>query len=91
MVISERTDVNKSNKSKEYITCDDWYFLDKCFAVNLCVCYGCHGVLMMSFGLENITILNVQGAHYRCNIWNMNRSDAIIKLNCPVLDNKRSL
>ena len=35
---------------------------------------------MMTFELENIAILKIKGIHYRCDIWNMSRHDAINRL-----------
>lgn len=34
---------------------------------------------MMVFGLENIAMLNIKGADYRCIIWNIRGSNPIKK------------
>ena len=69
--ISEKIDVNKSNKSKECMVCHDWYFLDRRYKYEPELCSGCHDVSMMAVGSENIAIMNIKGADYRCIIWNI--------------------
>ena len=46
---------------------------------------------MMAYELENIAILNVKGANYRCVIWNMTKNDAVIRLNNSKSDDQGSL
>ena len=41
------------------------------------ICNGCHDVLMMSINLNDIAILNLNGADYRCIIDGISKSDAI--------------
>ena len=53
--------------------------------------YGCHHISMMTYGLENIAIMNVKDVDYRCVLWNMNRNDAINRLNNSELDDKGTL
>ena len=55
------------------------------------VCNGCHYLSMVAYELENISILNVKGADYRCVLWNMTKNDAINRLNNFQLDDKGSL
>ena len=43
--ISEGTDMDKGNKSKEYDICHYWYFLDKNFNYEKCLCNGCHDLI----------------------------------------------
>ena len=61
---SERIDVNKTNWSKECITCHSWYFSDKGCKYEPEVCSGCHDTPMMVYELENIAILNIKGVDY---------------------------
>ena len=42
-----------------------------------CICDGCHDILIMTFELKNIAILNVKGVDCRCVFWNMTRNDAV--------------
>ena len=49
-------------------------FLDKAFKFQLDVCDGCHDALMMSININNIAILNIHGADYRCIISGFRKS-----------------
>ena len=40
--ISEGTDINKTNKSKEYNICHYWYLLDINFNYETYLCNGCY-------------------------------------------------
>ena len=51
--ISERIDVDKTNKSKECMLCHYWYFLDKNFS------YGPYFVMTAIFFLKNLEILKI--------------------------------
>ena len=64
--VFEESDINKTSASKDCDICHYWYFLDKGFTFQPCVCNGCHDVLMMSMKLSDIAILNINGADYRC-------------------------
>lgn len=41
------------------------------------VCKGCNDVSMLSFDLNNTTILNIYGADYNCIIFGMSKDEAI--------------
>ena len=73
----ERIDVNKTSDSKECDICNYWYFLDKGFKFQSYVCNRCHGLVMMSLNLSNISILNIKGAHYRFIISGISKSEAM--------------
>ena len=88
--VLEGIDINKSNKSKEYMICHYWYFLDLNYTYEPEVCNECHDISMMAYDLKNIAILNVKGIDYRCVIWNMTRNDAINRLNNSKLHGKGS-
>ena len=65
--VSEGIDINKTNASKECANCHYyWYFLDKGFTFQRYISNGCHEVLMMSINHNNIAILSINGADYRC-------------------------
>ena len=55
------------------------------------VCNKCHDISMMAYELENISIINVKDADYRCALWNMTKNNAINMLNNSKLNNKGSL
>ena len=52
-------DINKTSVSKECDICHFWYFN---FQPN--ACNGCQDALMMSVNLNDIAILNINGADY---------------------------
>ena len=58
--VSERTDVNRSNKLKECMICRYWYFKDIGYKYEPEICNRCHDTSMMTYELENIAILNVK-------------------------------
>ena len=89
--VSERIDLNKSDKSKECMICNYWYFKDIGYKYEPHVCNGCHDLSMMVYDLNNFMILNIKGIDYRCyvfNIYLIYKSDAINLLNNSLLDNK---
>ena len=71
--VSEGIDIDKSNKSKEYVICHYWYFKDIGYKFEPYVCNRCHDISMTAYELANIAILNVKGNDYSCVIWNMTR------------------
>ena len=86
--VSEGTDFNKSDKSKEYMICLYWYFKDVGYKYEPHICNGCHDLSMMVYDLNDFMILNIKGIDYRCYVFNMSKNDAITLLNNSVLDNK---
>ena len=68
---SEGIDINKSNKSKEYMISHYWYFKDIGYKFEPHVCNKCHAISMIAYELKNIAILNVKGVDYSCILWNM--------------------
>ena len=79
--VSKGIDFNKSNKSKECIICHYWYFKDIDYKFQPYVCNGSHDISMMAYELKNIAILNVKRVSFRCVLWNMNKNNAINRLN----------
>ena len=67
--VSERIDINKTSASKECELCHYWFFKDVGFKLEEHVSNGCHDLLTMAYGLENITILSAKGAFFRCILW----------------------
>ena len=86
--VSEGIDPNKSDKSKECMICDYWYFKDIGYKYEPYVCNGCHDLSMVVYDLNDFMILGMKGIDYRYYIFNMSKSDAINLLNNSVLDNK---
>ena len=66
--ISQETDINKTNASKECVICHYWCFLDKWFKFQPYICNGCYDVLTMFMNLGDITILKIHGVDDLCVI-----------------------
>ena len=63
--ISEGIDIDISNKSKEYMLCHYWYFLDKKFSYGPYLCNGCYNIMQKSNDFKNIAIIDVKKSAYR--------------------------
>ena len=48
--------------------CDYWYFKDIGYKFEPHVCNGFHDIFMITYELKNVTILNVKGVNYRCDL-----------------------
>ena len=48
------------------------------------VCNGCHNLLTMAYGLENIAILSAKGATFRSLLMGVSKNEALRKLNILV-------
>ena len=68
--------------------CHNWYFKDISFVFEPYAWDTCHDISMMSYELENIAILNVNGVDYRCVLQSITRNDEINRLNNYRLVNK---
>ena len=82
---SEEIDVNKTSLSKEYELCHYWYFKDVGFKFKEHICNGCHGLLTMAYGLENIAILSAKRATFRRILWGISKDETVNRLNKGVL------
>ena len=67
IVISEGIDVNKTSASKDCDICHYWYLLS----------YKCHDLLIISFNLSNIAILNIKTSNYHCIVSLISKNEAI--------------
>ena len=61
--ISEGIDISKSNKSKEYMLCHYWCFIDKSFNNGPYLCDGCYNIMQKSIDFKNITIVHIKKMH----------------------------
>ena len=86
--ISEGTDINKTNKSKECMLCHYWYFRDVGYKFQIYLCNGCHAVSTIAYDLKNIAILSAKGIDYRCILRNISRDEVINRLSRYVLEDK---
>ena len=86
--VSEGTDVNETSLSKECMLCYYWYFKDVGFKFDEHICKGCHDLLTMAYGLENIAILSAKEGTFRCILWGIGRNEGLRMLNNSVLEDK---
>ena len=64
------------------------YFKDVGFKVEEFVCNGCHDLLTMAYGLENIAILSAEEATFRYILWGISRNEDLRRLNNSLLEDK---
>ena len=69
------------NTSRFCDVCQFCLFPNKNFNYEDYACNGCHNLLMMAFSLDNIAILRVGHAYYRCILMGISRNEALRKLN----------
>ena len=63
--ISDGSDVDMSDKSKECVVCHYWYFLEKNFSYGLYLCDGRYNIVQKCNKLKNIAIVHVKKSVYR--------------------------
>ena len=63
--ISERIDVDKTNKSKECMLCHYWYFLHKMFSYGPYLCDDCFNFSQKSMDFKNVAIVHIEKNAYR--------------------------
>ena len=61
--ISEGTDVDKTDRSKECMFYRYWYFLNKNLKYGQCLCDGCYYILQRSTDLEILLLLMLEKMH----------------------------
>ena len=62
-----------------------YYFLDKNFNYGPYLCDGCYDMSMKAAIMQNLTIINHNGNHYRVNFAFMNKKDAYGLVKNPVI------
>ena len=73
--ISKGIDIKKCKEtSRECILCKFYYFLDKNYGPYLCD--GCYDMSMKAVIMQNLTIINHNGNHYRVNFAFMSKKNA---------------
>ena len=73
--VSDGIDVCSRSSSKKCMLCHYWFFKDIGFKFEDHVCNGCHDLLAMAYGLENIAILSAKGLTFRCILWVISRNE----------------
>ena len=69
-----------------------YYFLDKNFSYGPFLCNGCYDMSLKAVSMQNLTIINHNGNHYRVNFAFISKKDAynLIK-NATIIDKKGTL
>ena len=73
--VSDGIDVCRRSSSKKCMLCHYWFFKDIGFKFEDHVCNGCHDLLAMTYGLENIAILSAKGLTFRCILLGISRNE----------------
>ena len=90
--ISEGIDVNKTNKSKECMLCNYYYFLDKNFSYGPYLCDSCCNIMQKSNDFRNIAIVHVKKSGYRIYFLYMSKREAKkLMHNTNLIDKKSTL
>ena len=87
--ISERIDLNKTNKSKECMLCHYWYFLHKNFSYRPYLCDNCYNFSQKSRDFKNIAIVRIKKNAYRIYFLCMSKRKAKkIMINSNLINKK---
>ena len=89
--ISEGTDINKTNKSKEYNICHYWYLLDINFNYETYLCNGCYNLMRKAMSFKNAAIVFIKGSDYRIHFWYLSKNDAIALMTNSNLNDKNGI
>ena len=74
--IREGIDLTKSNNRKEFMFYNNSCF-NQGFKFQEYVCNGCHDLKMLRVNINDIAFIIVKNLDYRCNIHNIDKSEAI--------------
>ena len=91
--ISEGIDIKKCKEtSRECSLCKLYYFLDKNLNYGPYLCEGCHDMSIKAASMQNLTMINDNGNHYRVNFAFISKKDAhnLIK-NAVIMGEKGTL
>ena len=87
--ISDRIDVDMSDKSKECMLCHYWYFLDKNYSYGPYLCDGCYNIMQNCNEVKNIAIVQVKKNVYRIYLLYMSKREAeTLMTNSNLIDKK---
>ena len=86
--VSEGTDINKTNESKECKICHYWYFKDIGYEYEPLLYNGSHGLMQKAVSFNYVDIVYVKGSVYRIQFWYMGKDDAINIMNNSSLIDK---
>ena len=91
--ISEGADIEKCKEtSRECSLWKFYYFLDKNFNYGPYLCNGCYDMSLKAINMNDLTIINHNGNHYRVNFAFISKKDAsnLIK-NAVIMGEKGTL
>ena len=74
--ISEVTDINKANASKECSIYYYWYFLNKSFNDEPYLCIACHELMEKTMSFNDAAPVFIKGIDSRINFWYISKDDA---------------
>ena len=86
--ISEGIDINKTNALKQFDICHYWYFLNKNFNYEPCLCNSCHDLIQIAINFNDVAIVSTKENDYRIHFWYMSKDDAICIINNSSLNEK---
>ena len=89
--ISDRIDINKTNKSKECMLCHYWYFLDNSFSYGPYLCDGCYNKMQKSNDFKNTDIAHIKKSAYRIYFLYMSEREAKKLMNNSNLSDKKGI
>ena len=88
--ISEGIDINKCEETSARFSLSKFcHFLDKNFSYGPFLCNGCYDMSLKVVSMQNVTIINHNGNHYRVNFAFISKKDVynLIK-NATIIDKK---
>ena len=89
--ISERIDIDKTNKSKECNICHYWYFLDKNFNYDSYLCNGCHDLMQKAMSFKNVAIVSIKENDYRIHFCYISKYETITIMTNSNLSDKNGV
>ena len=89
--VSERIDIDKTNKSKECDICHYWYLLDKNFNYEKYLYNGCHDLIQKAMSFNDVAITSIKGNDCRIHFWYMSKNDAIVLMTNSNLRDKNGI
>ena len=89
--ISEGTDVNKRNTSKECDICHYCYFKDIGFKYESYVCNACRDLMQKAMSFNDAAILYVKGSACKIHFWYMSKDYASSIINNSNLIDKEGV
>ena len=90
MIFLKVLTLKKCNEtSRQCSLCKFYYFLNKNFNYQTCLCDGCHDISIKATNMQNLTIIYHEGNAYRVNFVFMSKNDTfnLIK-NSNIIDKK---